>query len=89
MIFFLTALAVFILMVISDGLWTYYIQMAAEDKRLPASFTSSGLVLIGGITILIYVHNPIMIIPEMFGAFVGTYFVMKYTAKRKQNQKEK
>ena len=84
----LTALLMFTMVMVSDGLWTLYIQTTAEDKRLIASTSSAFIILLGGIGILIYVNNPWMLIPEMFGAFVGSYVVMTYRAKKKKQEKE-
>lgn len=63
----------FVVMTITDVCWAKYTKTAADSKPLPASLWSVSLFVLGGLTVVTYTSNPVLLIPASIGAFVGTY----------------
>ena len=77
----LTALFVFLAMIVTDVIWTYYIQTIADKKAAQAAFWSMLVMFTGAYTVVHYVADPVMVIPAGLGAAVGTYLTVRYGKK--------
>lgn len=78
MIYALVFLATFI----ADVAWTMYFKEVAKERALFAASWSALIVLIGGFTVIQYVHAPHILIATVSGSFFGTYATMKWPAIR-------
>ena len=63
----------FVLLVVTDVCWAFYTKATAVSKPLPASCWAVCLFGLGGSAVVGYAANPVLLIPSMVGAFVGTY----------------
>jgi hypothetical protein len=61
--------------------WTRYIQSTAEGRAIEASIFSALIIVGGGYTTVNIVQSHWYMIPAAVGAFIGTYFVVKYHTK--------
>jgi hypothetical protein len=55
-----------------------------NDKPFAASIWASAITFLGGVAVINYTTNNMMIIPAVLGAFVGTYIGMKFHLKDKK-----
>lgn len=67
------AAAAFFGMVGLDYVCAKYTKAVADNKRMVASVLASIMLLFSATIVLTYVHDPLMLLPAAFGAFVGTY----------------
>lgn len=65
-------LIAFIALAITDVCWAFYVNAAARSP-LKASVWAVFLFLVGGIAVVGYTTNPVLLIPSAAGAFAGTY----------------
>lgn len=61
-----------------DLLWAAYTKAFIRSAYLSASAWATLLMGATGLATLAYVHEPVMLLPAMCGAFVGTYIGSKY-----------
>lgn len=74
----LKGLLVFVLTVIADFLWAIYIRRINQGKAMESAATSALLWLLAAFVIVNYVENKWLLVPGVLGAFVGTYFTVKW-----------
>ncbi|MFA5871019.1 MAG: hypothetical protein WC842_04020 [Candidatus Paceibacterota bacterium] len=74
---------VFIATVLSDALWALYIRKTNLGKALSASSLSAVIVLTAGVVAIEYVNNNWYLVPAALGAFVGTYFTIRFDNRKK------
>lgn len=72
---------VFLITALIDVFWTLYIGSVAEKKALPAANASAIIIALGGITVLAYTNNPILLTASVLGAFIGTYITVRFMPK--------
>lgn len=77
--FVLVALA----MAAVDWAWTKYMMHAAEKQALPAASWSAAIIGISAFSVTSYVDDHRLILAALIGAWVGTYYAVKHTAKGK------
>ena len=66
------AVLVFLLTAGLDFLWASYIQATARGQAVRAGLYSAAIVAASGVTTLVFVTEPIYLIPMCLGAYVGT-----------------
>jgi hypothetical protein len=77
-LFSFRALLIFVLTTLADILWAIYIRRVGEGKAMQSATTSALLWLLAAFVIINYVENKWLIAPGVLGAFVGTYFTVKW-----------
>lgn len=80
-------LETFILVFLTDILYTYYVQAINEDRAVVASLWSVVCTLTASIAVINYTENHWTLLASLAGACAGTYFGIKI--KRKQNESSK
>ena len=65
-------------MLVTDIVYTQLLKSVQNDKPFAASIWASLITFLGGIAIINYTNDNMMIIPAVLGAFVGTYIGMKF-----------
>jgi hypothetical protein len=80
-------LETFILVFLTDILYTYYVQAINEDRAVVASSWSVVCTLTASIAVINYTENHWTLLASLAGAGAGTYFGIKI--KRKQNESSK
>lgn len=68
-------LYVFILMFALDMVWALYTQAMITASPVRASTFAALIQLLSAALVLEYVHDPMLIVPAVAGAFAGTYVV--------------
>jgi hypothetical protein len=67
-------LIAFLVLTVTDVCWAMYTVSANKGSGpLPASCWAVALFLLGGMAVVGYTTNPVLLIPSAIGAFVGTY----------------
>lgn len=72
---------VFIITAITDGFWAMYFIAMEKREATQAAFWSSLIMLCMAVNVVSYVESKWYILPAVLGAFVGTYFIVKYKKK--------
>lgn len=73
----ITALGVFLAVLVADWLWARYTIAAAARLQVPAAGFSALIVLAGGVTTVALTHSAWYLIPAALGAFVGTWLAVR------------
>jgi hypothetical protein len=68
----------FVCMFVTDIVYTQLLKSVQNDKPFAASIWASAITFLGGVAIINYTNDNMMIIPAVLGAFVGTYVGMKF-----------
>ena len=63
---------VFFGMVLADVAWTLYFIETGRGKALAAGFWSAAIVAISAFLTVSYVHDRMLVVPAVLGAFAGT-----------------
>ena len=71
-------LAVFSAAAVNDVVWTKYIAAVSGHKALAAGLWATGTILLGAFGIVSYTADHFALIPAAAGAFVGTYFTVRW-----------
>lgn len=74
----LQAAMVCVITIVVDIVWAIYIDAVAHKKYFHAASASSLIVLLGSITVLAYINNPLMVFASATGAFIGTYIMVRH-----------
>lgn len=69
---------VFIIATCVDVLWVFYIKTIGDKKALPAANYGTLLYASSAFITLSWVDNRWMIIPSLLGAYIGTYYAVRY-----------
>lgn len=77
---------VFLVMLVTDYIWSEWMKSVAEKQAFKAGIFSVGTVLTGAFFIAAFIENPKYLIPACLGAFIGTYISV---AIDKNGKKEK
>jgi hypothetical protein len=70
------ALMVFFATVGMDWVWAQYTISIQKKQALWAGWYSMWILGLGSVAVLSYTENPLMLIPAVAGAFVGTVFAV-------------
>ena len=73
----------FLSMFVTDIVYTQLLKSVQNDRPLASSIWASLITFLGGVAIINYTSNNMMIIPAVLGAFCGTYVGMKLHLKDK------
>jgi hypothetical protein len=65
-------------MFVTDVVYTQLLKSVQNDRPLASSIWASAITFLGGVAIINYTNDNMMIIPAVLGAFVGTYVGMKF-----------
>ena len=76
-----TYLETFILVFLTDILYTYYIRAVNTNSALKASFWSVVVTFTASIAVINYTEDHYNLIASLLGAGLGTYVGMKYLKK--------
>lgn len=79
----LKGLAVFILVILVNIFYVYYLNAVKDDKPWVASVWSSLTNFSLSIASILYVQNHWILIPSCIGSFLGTYIGIKMMNKNK------
>lgn len=71
----------------TDWCWTKYIKRASQGAALPAAWWSVSIYALSSINIMVYTKSPLMLIPMLFGYFLGTLYAVKHDNKTKHKTK--
>lgn len=74
----ITAATVFIVYVIVDIVYAMYVLSVSRGHPIAAASYGSAIYTLGAYGVLTYSENPLYLVPLAFGAFLGTYLVVKY-----------
>jgi Na+/melibiose symporter-like transporter len=69
-------IAVAVAVAIVDCFWTLYMRYVGEKKPMHAAISSVMIILLGAFTTVNYIHDHVLIIAAMIGAFFGTLIPM-------------
>lgn len=81
----LTALGIFIVYIILDGMYAYYTLAVSERKPFHAATSGAIMHFLLAVGVLSYVQNYLYVIPLALGSWVGTYIVVRGSS-RTQNR---
>ena len=70
-------IGVFILLVVIDFAWSYYISSIKDGKPYQAAAWSSLMMAMQGLAAIGYTTEPLLLIPAILGAWVGTFLGVK------------
>ena len=79
----------FVCMMFTDIVYTLLLKSVQNDRPLAASVWASAITFLGGVAVINYTTDNMMIIPAIAGAFVGTYIGMRYHIGDRIGTKEK
>jgi hypothetical protein len=71
-------IVVFVLMLVTDVVWTVYIRRVGQGHALQSAVMATALLAMGGFVVVSYTENHWMLIPACLGSFVGTYFTVRW-----------
>lgn len=63
----------FLILTVTDICWAKYTKSAASNNAIPAANWAVCLFLLGGLAVVGYTTNPVLLIPSAIGGWVGTY----------------
>jgi hypothetical protein len=66
------------LVAFSDVCWTFYFIKTADRYATQAGAWSAMVVGFGAVSTVAYVHDVRLVFAAMLGAFLGTYFTIKF-----------
>jgi len=72
-----TALGIFIIYIILDGMYAYYTLAVSEKRPLQAATSGAVMHFLLALGVLSYVQNYLYVIPLALGSWIGTYIVVK------------
>lgn len=76
-----TFIETFILVFLTDILYTYYLRSVVNNKPIIASFWATVVTFCTAVAAINFIEDNTMIIAALLGAFCGTYVGMKYEKK--------
>jgi uncharacterized protein YebE (UPF0316 family) len=85
----ITWILLFIVSIIFDVTYTKSVLVIARVKAISAANLSVLMYLLTAYGTLNYIHNIFNLIPIAAGAWIGTYFILKYEERRRKIWKEK
>ena len=68
----------FVCMFFTDIVYTQLLKSVQNDRPMASSIWASLITFLGGVAVINYTTDNMMIIPAVLGAFVGTYVGMKF-----------
>jgi hypothetical protein len=79
-------IVVFLAVFLMDMVWTLYIRSLAQGKIIKAASLSALVYSISALSFVEIVKDTYLLIPATLGAFLGTYFTMKWDIKHEKNK---
>jgi len=80
-VFLLKFLTVAVAMAVADWCWTKYMMHASAHRAALAAHWSAAIIGVSAFTVTSYVSDHRLIIAALIGAWAGTYYAVKHTAK--------
>ena len=77
----LLSIGVFLLVMLVDIVWVYYIKHITNNNPHSAAFFAFLIYFIGGASIISYTSNTWLLIPAALGSYLGTYLAVKIKLK--------
>lgn len=71
------AVIVFLATFFTDIVWVKMVQATTEKQAFAAACYSVLLIGLSGLIFFVFISDPIYLIPEAIGAFLGTYITVK------------
>jgi branched-subunit amino acid ABC-type transport system permease component len=84
--FYLKAVLVFFVALITDAIWTYYIKHTSIGNAWRATISSSLIVVASAFITVEYVNNPWMVLVAAVGGGLGTFILMKLDVKKEHEK---
>jgi hypothetical protein len=75
--FWWRAAAIFAIMAVLDFVWAKYTYATTSHRSLAAGFYAVLIIVLSGLNVLGYTHDPLLLIPAGAGAFVGTSLTVR------------
>lgn len=72
----------FVLAVVIDIVWVFYIRATAQGRAALSATTAAGTIMCGAVNGISFVQHPVLILPAALGAFLGTFVVVKRERRR-------
>ena len=72
-------IGVFVFSSVLSVCWAKYLIEIEQRRAVRAALWDCGLVLGSALVIIGYVHDPWLLVPNLLGAFIGTYVTVKFT----------
>ena len=69
-----------------DLVYTYYLKCVQNDDAIGASLWAVACYLLGGVAVIQYTTNYMMLIPACLGAIFGTYTGMRIKSKKENGE---
>lgn len=66
---------------LTDIIYTFYLKSVQLNNIWKACFWATAVTATASVAVISYTENHMMLIPSLLGAFVGTWFGMKYMKK--------
>lgn len=77
---------VFLAMFAMDMVWTLYIRALAQGRAVKAASLSALVYSISALSFVEIVKDTYLLIPAALGAFLGTYYTLKWDIKHEKNK---
>lgn len=71
-----TWMFIFLVNTLLDIVYAKYTMAVQRRDASHAAHWATAIILIGGVSIISYTHNPILILPAAAGAWVGTWYTV-------------
>ncbi len=75
---FIASTIAFGCMMVLDFIWAHYTLYLVQKRAALAGLFASGIALCNGVVIILVAANWEMIVPTALGAFVGTFYAIKW-----------
>ena len=82
--FIITAILVFLAVVLSDVLWVLYIRRVNQGKALGSAIFGTIIWLFGAFVVINYLQDKRQIIFAILGSFIGTYLAVIYDSRKRK-----
>lgn len=71
------AFIIFLVNAMLDIVWARYTITIGQRRAIASANWAVAIILIGGVSILIYTHDPFLLFPAAAGAWVGTWITVE------------
>lgn len=68
----------FFLMVVLDFIWAWYTMYVVAKRPWMAGYAAAGITVCNGLSMILIIKDPWMIVPTALGAFVGTAIAVHF-----------
>jgi hypothetical protein len=82
--FIITAILVFLAVILSDIIWVFYIRRVNQGRALSAAVFGTIVWLFGAFIVVNYIEDKRQIIFAVLGSFIGTYLAVFYDSRKRK-----